>query len=443
LKRFKLSSAAVLAASIVAAMVASAAYGMTKIVNGQFSVVTCVSNGGANGCPKSGYDESMPTGLAVISEGGRVATAAFNSNAIDIFARDRATGDITQEGNQIGCIAENGGSGGECTTAHGMHGPTNMVSKDSFLYWTAATDGAVGFAQLNLNHRWYQLQNTHGCTAEGGADGCAAGVGLTGASSVLASGPVLYVGGQNTIAAFQRSGNGEFKQLSGGKACIDNDGSDGCTLGYIPGTIVSLTWSLDLQYLYAAASNAAGGAVLVFQRNNSDGSLSEIQCYNTDGSHGCTMGTKMLDPTGITIHAPNSVYVAAHGSNAIDIFDRNNSNGMITQKAGTAGCIDDAGVACQMGYGLTGIRGITLYKTNKFLWATATDRVVNFARDKHTGVLTQLPGIAKCISKTGDGGQCDVGAGLGGAYYLDWAAGGKSLYVSSSTDDAVVALHFH
>ena len=95
---------------------------------------------------------------------------------------------------------------------------------------------------------------------------------------------------------------------------------------------------------------------------------------------------------------------------------------------------------CADGHALIGPHRVNVYKTNKFVEVTAGDGVASFTRDKHTGALTQLPGLSGCTSETGSSGTCFIAHGLGGAMGVVTTGGGKNAYVAGSTVDAIVVL---
>jgi hypothetical protein len=442
-KRFKLSGAAIVVASIVAAMLAAAVYASTG-VPGELSFVSCLSEGGANGCANA-RSLDAPSRVVFGHSGAEVFAVSPTDNALAFFLRNVGTGALTQASGAQGCLSESGVS---CGTAHGMHGPTDVVGLGDFnIYWTSATDSAVGVA-LRTNYPayvWQQPAGTDGCVSETGADGCATGRGLTGAQSIASNGTTVYVGAQNSIAVFKRAGSsGKLTQLDGTKGCINNDGSEGCTASYLPDTVQDMLVSFDGHFLYVVASGSGNGAILQYTIDPTDGSLTFTSCVNSDGSNGCTMGNSVAGPTSLTQRDPHFLTVAAHVSNAIDMFKVNYpGNGALTQFAGTHGCYNSTGGSCTQVYGVDGIQTVNMYKTNRFFQATSTDRVLAFARDKKTGYLSALPGTSKCISATGDGGQCKIAANLAGASDVFSTGGGKQLYVSSPSANAVALLRMH
>src|SRR5205823_1166756 len=83
----------------------------------------------------------------------------------------------------------------------------------------------------------------------------------------------------------------------------------------------------------------------VLARNSLTGALSEVQCIaEFPAPTGCSTGrvlgqsqSLVLSPDGL--HAYSTDFV----DQAVSIFDRDPSTGLLTQKAGTAGCVSDSG----------------------------------------------------------------------------------------------------
>ena len=113
-----------------------------------------------------------------------------------------------------------------------------------------------------------------------------------------------------------------------------------------------------------------------------------------------------------------NVYAVSHGSDAVAVFDRNLSNGTITQKAGTAGCVSDSGHGgeCANGRALLNPQGIEVSSDGDHVYVASaqSDAVVVFDRNPTTGAITQKAGTAGCVRAfAGEG--CAVGRGLDGA----------------------------
>jgi len=443
-KRIKLS-AAVFAVVMLAVPVGALAYKAIAPGQGALNMVACYSDPAADGC-NAARDLNEPVNVGISGDGSRIYVASHSSSAIAAFVRNRGTGLLAQGVGAKGCLSETGDAGA-CGTGRALNGPTDVAGVGDYFLWTSDSDNALGWAKKDPESKKYEMTSaSRACVSEDGNPGCRDGHGLTTPMSleIGPQGNQVYVGADSSIAVIQRDRlAGSVSQSSGDDGCINDDGSDGCTDGYVPGPVKDILISSDGKYVYAAAAGNGildDGAVLVFERNTGTGNLDEVGCINNTGLYGCVAGSQMQNPTGLSAESSNAmatVYVAAHGSNAVDVLARNKDTGGLSQIQ----CWNELGIGgCNDGYDLTGANRVELYKTNKFVYVTAGDNVASFARDKHSGLLTQLPSPAACTSETGDAGNCIDGSGLSGASGMISTGGGKHVYVTGTTSDAVVAL---
>src|SRR6266540_3837723 len=131
-----------------------------------------------------------------------------------------------------------------------------------------------------------------------------------------------------------------------------------------------------------------------------------------------------------------SVYVASEIDDAVVRFDRNTTTGALTPP----GCIADVGDAAGCGttqQGLGEAVGVAVTPDGKSVYVAsqADDAIVRFDRNITTGALTPQG----CIADVGDAAGCGTTQqGLDGAGGVAVSADGKSVYVASNLDSAVV-----
>ena len=105
--------------------------------------------------------------------------------------------------------------------------------------------------------------------------------------------------------------------------------------------------------------------------------------------------------------AGDYLYVASR-ANTVAVFSRNTATGVLTQLAGTSGCIAEVGdgVTCADGRALVGLRGVVVSPDGASVYVAARDgnSLAIFSRNTTTGVLTQLGGTAGCVSSDGTAG---------------------------------------
>lgn len=363
-----------------------------------------------------------------------------------------ATGTLSQLAGTAGCVSE-GGSSGNCVDGKSLEGAQGVAvtKKGLSLYVAAAqSDGVAVFLRTGAG-TIIQGVSTFGCVTETGTGGaCTDGRALLGARDVALDpkSKHLYVAApaSNAIAVFSVDKTGYLFQLPGTDGCVSLDSTGGeCAMGVALDGARAVAVGPKGKFVYVVARD--DDAIAVFARDKKTGVLTQLPgvngCVSRNTSGGQCADGKALDfPTDVVVSPKgNSVYVASVGSDAIAVFSRDKSTGILTQLPGTDGCVseDGTGGQCADGRGLDGVFGLALSKDGKFLYAAARDgnAVAVFARDKKTGVLTQLPGTDGCISEDGSGGECVDGTHLTGALGVVIPRDGKNAYVSSNESNAV------
>jgi fibronectin-binding autotransporter adhesin len=232
--------------------------------------------------------------------------------------------------------------------------------------------------------------------------------------------------------------DGCVAELGDGIQCRDGNGLDGAS---------GVALSNDGKHVYVAS--AFSDAVTVFSPDRITGVLTQLA-----GTDGCTAESgdgitcadgKALDGANSVIVSPdgNHVYVTSSilGSGGIAAFARNRRTGVLTQLSGADGCISETGNlgACANGVAVNNACSLAMSPDGRHVYVTTcmSDAVTVFVRNRRTGVLTQLAGPAGCIKESGDGVECADGKGLDGAISVAVSPDGKHVYVASFFGDAV------
>jgi len=379
-----------------------------------------------------------------------------------------AVGELTQKGGTAGCVSKDGtdhfgGTPGACQTGKGLSSDEGIVvSSDGKNVYVASTGGSVAIFDRNTTTgALTQKAGTAGCVSEDGSGGaCQDGKGLDGAETlaVSADGKSVYVvsQGSNAVAVLDRNTTtGALTPKAGTAGCVSQDGKDhpggtagACQTGKALAGARGVVVSPNGTNVYVASTSS--GAVAVFDRNTTTGELTQkagtAGCVSETGSGGdCQTGKALASPQDIAISLDGkSVYVPSGGSDgAVAILGRNTTTGVLTQDAGTAGCVSETGTsgACQDGKALVGATAVAVSPNGRSVYVAAYDSgaVAIFDRDTATGALAQKAGTAGCISDTGTGGDCQDGKALSGPYNYGVAvsADGRSVYVGSYNLSAV------
>ncbi len=405
----------------------------------------CISDDGTGGDCADGTALANTRSVAVSPDGENVYAANFE--AVVVFDRNPATGALTQKPGTAGCISDDG-SGGACADGTEIAGESVAVSPDGANVYVAAPspfNAVLVFNRDPADGELAQKLGTAGCISETGSGGaCADGTALEEIFSLVVSpdGRNVYAaaGNSEAVVVFDRDPAGALTQKAGTAGCVSDDGSGGlCVDGRALASPQSVTVSPDGRNVYAGSIGSA--SVAVFDRNPSTGALTQkagtAGCWSDDGSDGCNDGTE-VDGWSVAV-SPDGENAYVAGSDAVAVFDRNPTTGALTQMGGAAGCISDSGSsgACVDGTALNGAESVVVAPDgrNAYVAAATSDAVAVFDRDLGTGVLTQKLGSTGCWSETGAG--CRNGRALDAASAVALSPNGLNAYVAANNSDAV------
>ena len=244
------------------------------------------------------------------------------------------------------------------------------------------------------------------------------------------------------------SAAGELTQRAGTSGCIFEGGASGsCKVGIGVGNTDAAV-SPDGENVYTVSFPNHTLAVLdrdpatgeVTQKAGTDG------CFRDSGvaANGCQSQGELLKPTGIAISPDGeNVYVTSFDKLSLLVYDRDPTTGVLTQKAGTEGCLnnDGNGGTCEVVRGMGRPDKLVVSPNGLNVYAIAGDLgngVVIFDRDPTTGELTQKALTAGCITKTGNGGDCQNGKGLSLPEGIAISPDGGSVYTTQRGEGVAI-----
>ncbi|HEY2716318.1 MAG TPA: beta-propeller fold lactonase family protein [Solirubrobacterales bacterium] len=320
-----------------------------------------------------------PNSVAVSPDGQYVYATSRGGSSLTSFLRDKKTGALVQlPPSSSGCIS--GLPIPECTAARALVDPdVVVVSPDGKNVYVGAFAGnaVVSFARNAASGALTQLEGTAGCIALA-TGGCATGVGLGAIEGLDISpdGTAVYAAAasSNAIAVLARNAEtGALAQATDKTGCITNVETTGCTTGrQIAGANTVAVGPQGAVYVTSLLSNSitsfseAEPAKLV-QNEGAAGCLIFLR------SAGCAFGRAMSAPEGVAVSPDgSSVYVTAFATGAIDVMDRDPKTGGVEQKPHRAGCVAPKSVSgCTLGRALAGSGSAVVSPDGRNVYSTA------------------------------------------------------------------------
>jgi DNA-binding beta-propeller fold protein YncE len=413
---------------------------------------------------------------AMSPDGRHLYVGSFNGDSLTTFVRNRTSGVLGQPGaTQDACIVLVRITS-PCASGDALYGPSSVVtSPDGRHVYVSAFfgSGVVAFARETASGRLTQV----GCLSLGVEfedDGCAFGRALYGPGGMAISpdGRHVYVAatGEGAIVVLARNrATGELLSLAHQDACIhsvqiDDEGQAGvpadCRAGVAIAAPTAVAVSPDGKNVYAASFGS--NALSVFARDASTGRLRQVTgrgaCVSEDGTAGlygqpgnCTDGRNLTGAFGVTVSPDGkNVYLATgfdirhndfdpFATSGVAIFARNATTGRLRQLPGRTGCVSQSGSAglCTDGRALEGAQSLTVSADgrNVYVAGAANDAIAIFARDA-AGRLRQLAGREGCVSEGGSQG-CRQATGLDGVSAIAVPRDGRHVYAPSYFSSAV------
>lgn len=359
----------------------------------------CVADVGDGITCQDGLGLGGPTAVAVSPDNAHVYVASY-AGGLTVFDRDPVTGALTQLPAPDGCIAQFGGGGSGCTDAYGPLTPTSvLVSPDgNFVYTLALNGNAIGvFARDKATGKLTQLPAPEGCLAATG-DGvtCKSVVALSAPRGLAMSknGKHLYVAANDSdaVAIFQRNKTtGALTQPAAPNGCVANDG-DGVTCTAATGLDgpVSLVVGKNGRHVYVVSYTS--DALTIFSRDSATGALTQLPgpagCHDESGDGiTCTDAVALNGARGIAqSNNGRHLYVATGLSSGVAAFRRDKTTGELEQLYYPNACTTETGdnVLCRPGLGLSGARAVAVTKNGKHVYVVSysDDAIAAFVRKR-------------------------------------------------------------
>ena len=351
----------------------------------------CISAGGVSGCAAA-VGLLRPNSVTVSADGANVYATSVGSNAVTTFSRNPSTGALTQAGDGSGCISNAALTG--CSTGRALDGPDIVtVSPDGANVYVGAFPGSAVavFARDGATGALTQPADDSGCLTNAPTDGCTSAIGLGSPEgmAVSADGNNVYVAAalSNDVAVLDRDpSTGALTQASDGSGCISNAALTGCTTGTQLSGADAVAVSPDDADVYV--TSLFSNSLTSFTRTAGTGELAQQSgtsaCAIYVFAVGCSLARAMSGTEGLAVSPDGaSVYTAAYESNAIVVFNRNTSTGAVIQKSGRKGCVTTSKAPdCRRAKALSQVGSLAVSPDGKHVYAAAfgSDAVAVFKR---------------------------------------------------------------
>lgn len=352
----------------------------------------CVAARRAHGCAGAiGLDE--PNSVAISPDGRNVYATSRAGSSVTAFARNPKTGVLRQLPPPLaGCISGlpiPGCAGGLALLAPDVV----VVSPDGSNVYVGSFFGnsVAAFARNPATGALTQLAGSAACIAAATA-GCATGIALNSVEGLAISpnGASVYAATALSSAVVTLSrdpATGALAQASDGSGCVVESALTGCAAGRQLAGANAVAVSPDGDGVYVTSLFSNG--VTSFARNGASGALTQLEgtggCLIFLRSAGCSFGRALVAPEGLAF-SPNgkNAYVAAFKTGAIAVLNRGKA-GAVAQKPGAAGCLAARSLsACTPARALKGVSSIALSPDGRYLYSTSfgSDAVGVFRRNR-------------------------------------------------------------
>lgn len=417
----------------------------------------CISVTGEAGCA-TGRAVGEAVAPLALSPDGKSAYLVANSNpegiesdALDVFDRDPATGAVTQKPGAEGCLAASGRDG--CALYAGaLGGHEAVVSPDGRNVYVANERGVVALSRDTTTGALTPMSGPGECLGGKKVKApCEIGIGLSGADAlaIAPDGSDLYVtsDAHPTVAILRRDPlTGALSQAGGAAGCLVLGGSGRCEGKIGPGTAAAVAVAPDGRGVYVIANAESKGLVntrLEWFARDAAGGLRRLGrrqgCLHALHGKPCPGGRGLRSIEGVALSPDgHSLYLtsgySAHAG-AISTFRRHPDNSL-TQASGKQACLSVNGGECKVDEALAFAGEVTVSPDGTSVYVDTLYGIAVLDRDE-AGRLSVPRGAGACVSDYRS--PCVKARGLEATTGVVVSPDSKNIYVTSLEPGGVAA----
>jgi hypothetical protein len=349
------------------------------------------------------------------------------ASVLYVFARDPATGRLTQLPGPAGCLSAIAHAG--CTTARALRGLARIsITRDGQFLYTASDPSGIGVFQRDpATGALTQLGGRRGCVNATGREGCTRVRGMKRVQEMtLEPGDRRLMVDAGPFFRLDRDATtGTLRAPSGKRRCLAPF-NRACTL--IPPLDDLPMFTRNGRFAFAASGDS--DAVVGFSYDARTGALEEVgrACAkrSVDGTR-CKYASGGFHPFSLS---PDNrwVYLADTVLDDIVSFRVSPTTGAVHAISTTFGCKRPTNSAICRGENVGW--GLLMPPGGAFGYQVLGDEVLAYSRDAGSGKLAFLPGTDAC-STIGTKQACTHFTRLEDIYFAAMAPDGRNVYVVS------------